>query len=64
MRLKKLMAVACAAALTVTAFAGCSKKNDSSSGSDSKGDAKKEYYNAQPAVLRFQKGVEQTLLWA
>ena len=30
MRLKKLMAVACAAALTVTAFAGCSKKNDSS----------------------------------
>ena len=48
MRLKKLMAVACAAALTVTAFAGCSKKNDSSSGSDSKGDAKKEYYNAQP----------------
>ena len=56
MRLKKLMAVACAAALTVTAFAGCSKKNDSSSGSDSKGDAKKEYYNAQPVDTGWEWG--------
>ena len=50
------MAVACAAALTVTAFAGCSKKNDSSSGSDSKGDAKKEYYNAQPVDTGWEWG--------
>ena len=56
MRLKKLMAVACAAALTVTAFAGCSKKDDSSSGSDSKGDTNKEYYNAQPVDTGWEWG--------
>ncbi len=32
------------------------KKNDSSSGSDSKGDAKKEYYNAQPVDTGWEWG--------